>query len=235
MRWLLALCLSLLAGCAQVGAPRESTPQGFAPWQAMPPEYRLGPGDEIEVRLIYNPELSDRMLIGPDGRISLPVVGTVVAEGKTTDELALELKKLYRKELRKPEVTVIGRTFASQRVLVGGEVLSPGVYGMTGRIGVLQAAMLAGGFRDTARLDRVVLIRRGPNDRPMLRVVDAQAILEGAGAGADVPLMPYDVVFVPRSSIAEVNLWVDQYVTRVLPFGRSFSYSINRNMSPSQQ
>jgi protein involved in polysaccharide export with SLBB domain len=158
-----------------------------------------------------------------------------MAEGKTTEQLAGELNTLYGKELRKPEVTVIGRAFASQRVLVGGEVQLPGVYGMTGRIGVLQAAILAGGFRETARLDRIALVRRGPGDKPMLRVVDVQAILEGTGDGGDVPLMPYDVVFVPRTTIAEVDLWVEQYITRVLPFSRSFSYSINRNMSPSQQ
>jgi len=235
MRWPIALCLLLLTACTQYGTIRETMPEGFQAWQAMPPEYRFGPGDEIEIKMIYHPELSDRLLVAPDGRVSLPLVGSVRVEGKTSDELAAELKALYRKELREPEVTVIGRAFASQRVLVGGEVMAPGVYTITGRLGAMQAAMLAGGFRETARLDQVALIRRGPDDKPMLRIVNVEAVLNGSGSGNDVPLAPYDIVFVPRSTVAEIDLWVEQYINRTLPFGRSFNYSINRNTNPATQ
>ncbi|HYD65704.1 polysaccharide biosynthesis/export family protein [Azospirillum sp.] len=235
MRWPIALCLLLLTACTQYGTIRETMPEGFQAWQATPPEYRFGPGDEIEIKMIYHPELSDRLLVAPDGRVSLPLVGSVRVEGKTSDELAAELKALYRRELREPDVTVIGRAFASQRVLVGGEVMAPGVYTITGRLGAMQAAMLAGGFRETARLDQVALIRRGPDDKPMLRIVNVEAVLNGSGSGNDVPLMPHDIVFVPRSTVAEIDLWVEQYINRTLPFGRSFNYSINRNTNPATQ
>lgn len=78
-------------------------------------------------------------------------------------------------------------------------------------------------------MDQVVLIRRSAEDRPMLRTVNLQGFLSGAEAGADVPLRAGDIVFVPRSRLAEVGLWVDQAINRSIPFSRSFSYAINRN------
>jgi len=63
----------------------------------------------------------------------------------------------------------------------------------------------------------------------MLRTVDLQAFMSGKDITGDVPLAPGDIVFVPRSRIAEVGLWVEQAINRILPFSRSFSYAINQN------
>jgi protein involved in polysaccharide export with SLBB domain len=125
-------------------------------------------------------------------------------------------------------VQVLVRGFASQRVFVGGEVNSPGIYPIPGRVGIAEIVMLANGFRDTARQDSVVLIRRRSDGLPMLRVVNVSRFMGGQDGG-DIPLSGSDIVFVPKSSIAEVNLFIEQYVNRVLPFNRNFSYTINRN------
>src|SRR3546814_5807715 len=97
-----------------------------------------------------------------------PRIGFVVAGGKTPRELQFELLARFRRELRQPEVTVVPRTFASQRVFVGGEVANPGIYDLPSEIGVLQAVVIAGGFEPTAREDAVVLIRR--TDRKSTRL-----------------------------------------------------------------
>lgn len=228
---LVAAALLLLAtGCAEYALRPQQTAnalQGFAPWNAAPPEYRLQPGDDVEIKFEYSAERNDRQVIGPDGRIALPLVGSVVAEGRPVTQLARELESRYSAQMRDPRVTVILRASAGLKVFVGGDVRQPGAVTLSGRVGATEAVLLAGGFLDSARLSEVVLIRRGPDSRPMLRLLDLRAFLS-TGA-ADVPLMPFDIVYVPRSGIGEVNLWIDQFINNVLPFNRGFSYAINRN------
>ena len=81
------------------------------------------------------------------------------------------------------------------------------------------------------RLDQVVLIRRTREDKPMLRVVNARRLLEG-GEESDVPLQRFDVIFVPRSTLAEINLWLNQLVYNNLAFSSNFSYTVNRDVRP---
>jgi protein involved in polysaccharide export with SLBB domain len=88
---------------------------------------------------------------------------------------------------------------------------------------------LAGGFAPDARMDEVVLIRRNPANRPMLRTVNLRGFLEGGDNTGDVPLVPGDIVYEPRNKISEVDLWIDQFINRFVPFSKSFNYTINRN------
>lgn len=224
----LLLAALLLAACGGPRlAPQVALPDRFESWNAEAQEYRFRPGDELDVRLIHNPEFSDRLTIAPDGQIAMPLIGFVVAAGKTPRELQFELLARFRRELRQPEVTVVPRNFASQRVFVGGEVANPGIYDLPHEIGVLQAVVIAGGFRPTAREDSVVLIRRTPRDTPMARLVDVASVVHRGQLDQDVPLRAHDVVYVPRSDAAEVGHFIDQYVRQVLPFDRSITYSIN--------
>ena len=95
-----------------------------------------------------------------------------------------------------------------------------------GRLTVAQAVMSAGGFQDTARTGHVVVIRQRPGDpRLLMRTIDVRDNLNGKG-GDDFAVLPGDLIFVPRSAITEVNRFVRQYVTGVLPF--NFNYNINR-------
>lgn len=218
----------LLAACGGPRLPPQvSLPERFEPWDAAAQEYRFRPGDELDVRLIHNPEFSDRLIVAPDGQIAMPLIGFVTTAGRTPRELQFELLARFRRELRQPEVTVVPRTFASQRVFVGGEVANPGIYDLPSEIGVLQAVVIAGGFRPTAREDAVVLIRRTPRETPMARLVNVSSVVHRGALGEDVPLRAHDVVYVPRSDAAEVGHFVDQYIRNVLPFDRSISYSIN--------
>lgn len=231
----LALALGFglaLAACGTVGPPDEAKhpPGQFAPWQEAVEEYRLRPGDEIDVKLQYNPELSDRVVIAPDGRINMALAGMVVAEGRTPTQLAQELERRFSVELRRPEVTVIPRSFASQRVFVGGEVGAPGVVNLAGRIGVAEAVMTAGGFRTTAAFDNVVVVRRSPEGKPMLRNVNVAQLMNDGDTKQDVPVKAGDMIFVPRKGIANVNLWVDQYIKQVLPWTMSAGFSANYDM-----
>lgn len=96
---------------------------------------------------------------------------------------------------------------------------------MQGPTDVLQGILMAGGPLATARTDQVVIIRRRADHTPMLRTVNLRRY-EGSGNPADdLPLQPLDVVFVPKSSIAEFDQFVDQYLNQSLPFTRSLNYN----------
>jgi hypothetical protein len=82
---------------------------------------------------------------------------------------------------------------------------------------------------DTARTNEVVLIRRSPDGRPMLRTIDIDALTHRGDPAQDVILQATDTIFVPKSSIAEVDQWVDQYIDKVIPFQRGFDYTISNN------
>lgn len=223
-------CL-LLAGCPGAIRPQERHPQGFLPWTEEQSAYRFMPGDELDVKLIYNPEFTDRVIVAPDGTIQLALIGSARALDRTVPELARELQDRYAVELRRPELSVIPRQFGSELVYIGGEVQRPGVFKLVHRMGVLEAILESGGFLDTARTDRVVLIRRTRRNQPMLKVVNVRDIIEGRVRDDhnDVPLQRLDVIYVPKSSIAEVDLWIDQYLNRSIPFTKTFNYTVNRN------
>jgi protein involved in polysaccharide export with SLBB domain len=224
------IAFAILLTCTACSPTVDSAadhPAAFAPWTDVSEEYRFRPGDEMDIRLLYNPEISDRVRVAPDGRISLALIGSVLAEGKTVDQLTADLRTKFAKEIRRPDVLVIGRQFDSQRIFVGGEVTTPGVITVPGRLGVLEAILTVGGFRDTARLSQVVLIRRGQDGQPMLRTVDLDALIRTGQKSEDVPLKPYDIVFVPRTPIADVDLFVTKYIRGVLPFDSNFTYAVN--------
>jgi polysaccharide export outer membrane protein len=193
-------------------------------------EYRIQPGDQMDVKFFYNPELNESVTVRPDGRISLQLAHELQAEGLTPAELTQVIVQAYARELDKPEITVIMRSFAGQRVYVDGEVYKPNLVPLTPPMTVLQSISLAGGRKETARMNGVVVIRRGLEGKPTVFTVDLDRVIDGTDTGQDVSLMPFDVVFVPRSPIANVNLWVDQYIRKNLPVGFGAYYQIN----PSQ-
>ncbi len=233
----LSLCLIALlaiAGCTrQVVEPKPHNAMAFETWTDEIPPYRYSPGDKVQVSYQLTPEMDETVLVAPDGAISLKTARHVKAEGLTEDELEKAIEKASSAVLIKPTVTVSLTDSASASFYVGGSVMKPGSFPAKGRIGLLEAVTLAGGFDREARLDKVILVRRSRNNRPMLRTVDLQAFLENGHGGGDVPLMAGDMVFVPRSEIANADLWVEQYITKLLPFDRSLSYSYTNVVNPA--
>jgi protein involved in polysaccharide export with SLBB domain len=242
MRPALLLAL-LLAGCAsgtdnfgttQSVRVQERRPEGFAAWTDAPAPYRFGAGDRVKVQFLLTPEMNETSLIAPDGTISLRVASRVEAAGHTVEELDRAVAEASRRVLTNPIVSTGLDQAGAAVVYVGGSVRRAGAYQLAGRQGLAELVSMAGGLNDEARMDQVVLIRRAPNDRPMLRTVDLQGFVSGREATGDVPLAPGDIVYVPRSRLGEVGLWVDQAINRIVPFSRSFSYAVNRN-SPGNQ
>jgi hypothetical protein len=235
-----SLCLPLLAvlgGCGHTSfmsttqsvTPVESEPRGFATWQDEVPAYRFIPGDKLRVQFLLTPELGEETVIAPDGKIGLRAAGQLHAAGTTARELQEAVTKAALANLVNPIVTVSLLETPGSRVFVGGSVTRPGAFAVDGRRGAFEAVVLAGGFAPEARMDEVVLIRRNPQNKPMLRTVDLRNFINTGTDAGDLPLVPGDILFVPRNRISEVDLWIDQFINKFLPFQRVFSYTVNRN------
>ncbi|MDP3800763.1 polysaccharide biosynthesis/export family protein [Brevundimonas sp.] len=191
---------------------------GFADWTEMEPEYVLYPGDEIEIATPTAAELTRTQRVGPDGRISLPLVGQIMAADRTIAELEADASAAFASQLRRPVVEVTLKTAGPIRVWVGGEVRTPGMIEMNGDLDAYQAIIQAGDFLPTARQGEVALIRRGPGGVRMMRAVDLRP-----RRGEVVALRRGDIIFVPRSNLGEVANFVTQ-IRNALPVG--FTYAI---------
>jgi protein involved in polysaccharide export with SLBB domain len=216
------LLLAMLAACSTVVVKSNVTPSAQLNAQAREfpaPEYLIQVGDELEIQFRYNPDLNQKLPVRPDGRISLPIVKEVLVSGMSPGKLAELLTDKYRQELRRPDVTVIVHTFPAQRVFVDGEVLMPNLITLTGgSLTVMQAIAQARGLKDTARRTQVLVIRQNPAGPAFTAVVDITKVIDGTDKSQDITLMPNDIVYVPRSAIANVDLWVDLYIRKMLPF-----------------
>lgn len=200
----------------------------YADWTEMEPEYRLYPGDQIDVTVPSAPELSKTgLVIQPDGRVTMPLIEPVMAADLTVPQLQAALSGAYASQLLRPQVSVAVKAGAL-KVFVGGEVTTPGVYDMPGDINSLQAVIQAGGFKVSAKTDRVVIIRRGPGGRAMMRTVNLQSAMKTPGGADFVPLRRFDVVYVPRSNIAEAGLFMQQWFRDISPI-QGFSYAVGQN------
>lgn len=203
------------------GAPPSDPQRGSsigASAGASAPGYRVQVGDRLEIKFFYSPELNEQVIVRPDGRISLQLIPDLEVANLTLEALSKQLTERYSTDLNNPQVTVIVREFGLQRVFVDGEVGTPGVVPLLGQMTALQAIALAGGMTETARATEVVVIRRGPASEPVVLRVDLKKARDGSNLAQDIGLAPLDIIYVPRSRIANVNLFVDQYIRKVLPF-----------------
>ncbi|MFG1401680.1 polysaccharide biosynthesis/export family protein [Xanthobacter sediminis] len=199
----------------------------FRPWTDTLPAYRVGPGDRLKLKYFITRDMDEELTVSPDGTIAPRAIGQIRVEGSTLTGVEEYVRKASRKELVDQKVVVSLEAAAGPRVYVGGMVKQPGMIKVeSSGISVLQGVVMAGGFTEEARTGQVALIRRGPDNLPMLRLIDVREMIETGFSDGDVPLQSGDIIFVPRSSIAEVNLWIDQFINRVVPFQRSFSYTI---------
>jgi polysaccharide biosynthesis/export protein len=226
-----------LAACSTT-VPLPPVPEARIEAQDVPKDiapYRLQVGDELTLRFLVNPELNEEVAVRPDGKISTTIVEEVQAEGRTVPELTADLRTRYGKELTNPRLNVVVKSFAPTRVYVAGEVTTPGEY-LTSNgppPTLAQAIARAGGIKTTASTARVFLVRRGPDGRPTAYTTHYDDIITGRDPSADVRLAPYDVVYVPRSGIAQTAIYWNEFVQQFVPVSWGFSYVLNQSMGGS--
>jgi polysaccharide biosynthesis/export protein len=217
--------ITLLAACQseqEKAFNAAASANAFAVRQAPPMvDYQLAVGDSLSIKFLYNAELNEQMPIRPDGKIALPLIGELRAAGLTAAELRQGLTEKYAHHLKRPEVSVIVTSFDTQKAYVGGEVNRPGVIPLVDRMTVLGALTAAGGMRDTSAAETIFILRDQGTDRPLILMVDFHD--QQQIARTDIPVRPRDIIYIPMSPIAKADLFVDQYINKLLPISRSFN------------
>ncbi len=232
----ISLCCSIavLSGCSS-SASNETTEADRASGAqaAMSPEqcaangqivqaaqqddrYVIQRGDQVSITSYLNTEFNQDATVRPDGQISLMLIGSAPAAGLTPQELADELNKDYSSELRNPDISVSLKNMPSREVFVEGEVQKPGGLSLDNGMTVLQAVADAGGLTDNAG-NKAVLIRRDACGVARAMPIDLKSATNSPDAGEDLALETRDIVVVPKSTIANLDKWMNQYVREMLP------------------
>jgi polysaccharide biosynthesis/export protein len=180
-------------------------------------EYRIQPGDQLDIKFFYNPELNEQLTVRPDGKITLQLVNDVVAAGLTPADLTASLTRAFGAELRNPKVAVIVRTSIADRVYVDGEVNRAGLIPLVGQMTVLQSISQAGGLKETAKTGEVILIRKTDENKMSVYKISIPDSFDESGNSKDIYLRPNDIVYVPKSAISNINTWVDLYLRKNIP------------------
>lgn len=178
--------------------------------------YVIQPGDVLSVDFYLNPEFNDDPTVRPDGKVTLRLLGDVQAAGLTPSQFAASLDKAYLSELRSPDAAVHVKSSPDRLVFVQGQVTKPGSFALEPGMTALQAVADAGGVTPEAA-QNAVLIRRDICGQPHGMKVDISNAEGKLGNSEDVALMPRDILVVPRSAIANVDLFVKHYMQDILP------------------
>ena len=178
---------------------RESGPQAAQP--AGPPLYTIQPDDILEIFVWKEPDLSRKVLVRPDGRISLPLVQDLPAAGSTPGELRGRIEARLAEYIESPNVTVIVDSILHYKVYVTGKVQNPGGFTVPRPINVLQALTLAGGFQEFADKSGITVVQaielpEGQVDY-VVRRFNYGEVIKGKDITQNILLRPGDVVVVP--------------------------------------
>ena len=213
------LCLALPSALAWADAPPDGTPIDEIDW-GQTPEYRIVPGDELALnfgpRGIREDDLVRRVVVRPDGRITVYPIGDMVAAGRTPVDLQTELVRLLAEELKQPRVVVEVTKFAGNQIHVLGRVRNPGSLPVTSLPTLMQVLAAAGGFEDDAARGSVVVMHRvGLGSVSVVRVRVDRLLRRGG----DVPLSRYDIVYVPRARIGNLAVFANQFFAPLTTVG----------------
>lgn len=195
-------------------------------------------GERLSIKSFSHDMLNEDVVVRPDGKISMQVVGEVRAAGVTPNQLSAAITERLKRfldvpdisvivrEFRRPELSVILRESADQRIFIGGEVKQAGVLPLQGRMGLMAATLQAGGVLESARIENVVLLRHDKADEPSVYLINLKSILQGETT--DLTLRPMDVVYVPKTAAAQAATTLRQ-IYNLLPatFGWQVGYQIN--------
>lgn len=191
------LALTTLAGCAGLtGGPYPAAPAKAATTDY---NYIVGPGDTLNIIVWRNPELSQVVPVRPDGQVSTPLVDGLVAQGKTSTQIARDVEKELAKYVRDPIVTVIVTSFVgpySEQIRVVGEAARPQFLAYKQNMTVLDVMIAAGGLTDFADGNNATLVRSAEGSkRYNVRLHD---LIKRGDIGANVEVLPGDILIIPQ-------------------------------------
>lgn len=193
----MAVALVLLTGCAGLGkkypaAPISASTQDYS--------YIVGPGDNINIIVWRNPELSMSVPVRPDGKISTPLVDEMVAQGKNSVEIARDIEKQLSKYVRDPVVTAIVTGFVgpySEQIRVVGEAARPQFLPYKQKMSLLDVMIAVGGLTDFAAGNDATILRESDGGKQYsVRLKD---LIKRGDMSANVEMRPGDILIIPQS------------------------------------
>lgn len=168
-------------------------------------DYIIGPEDILDITVWKNAELSKSVTVRPDGRISLPLIGDVVAVGRTAGQLADAISGKLKEYKENPQVSIIVSQVNSYVIYVLGEVARPGKFPLKSKTTILQAITIAGGFLPAAARNKLVVFRFGENGEKDEKIrASYDDIVLRDGAGQNITLKPGDTLVVPSENMVLV-------------------------------
>jgi len=159
-------------------------------------DYLIGKGDLLEVFVWRNEQISRRVLVRPDGKISLPLLQDIQADGLTVIQLQSEITQRFSEHIENPRVTVIVVEMGSYKVSVLGRVERPGVYPITGQTSLVEAIALAGGFTEWASKGNITVVTHQNGKEKKVRV-NYKKIASGKDPSQNIILKRGDIIIVP--------------------------------------
>ncbi len=194
---LVAMVSTFVLGCASFSTPKYPP----APVAAATPDYNyiVGPGDSLNIIVWRNPELSLTVPVRPDGKVTTPLVDELVAQGKTSSEIARDVEKALGKYVRDPIVTVIVTGFVgpySEQIRVVGEAAKPQFLPYKQKMTLLDVMIAVGGLTDFADGNAASILRGSDGDkRYTVRIKD---LIKRGDLSANVEMKPGDVLVIPQ-------------------------------------
>ncbi len=195
---LMGLLAALIAGCGAFGA--GAFPPAPAATAAKDYTYLIGAGDNLNIIVWRNPELSLSVPVRPDGKVSAPLVDELVAQGKTSAELARDIEKKLATFVRDPVVTVIVTGFVgpySEQIRVVGEAARPQFLAYKQKMTLLDVMIVVGGLTDFADGNGASILRSAEgNKQYSVRLRD---LIKRGDVSANVDMKPGDILIIPQS------------------------------------
>jgi polysaccharide biosynthesis/export protein len=166
--------------------------------------YRITPGDVLELKFPFVPELDQTLTVQPDGYVTLREAGDVRVQGHTLPELRTEVLGKYAGILRDPALTIVLKEFEKPYFIASGQIAKPGRYELRGATTLTQALAYAGGPSSGAKLSEVVLFRRFTADTVSVRQIDVKQMYDRRDLTEDPLLRPGDMILVPKSLLGKL-------------------------------
>jgi polysaccharide export outer membrane protein len=173
------------------------------------PRYTLHPGDTVDLNLRFTPEYNQTLIVQPDGFITVNLIGDVQLAGLTLEQAHDLLVEKLSVRLNKPELNLVLKDFQRPYVVVGGEVQTPGKIELRQSMTAMQAVVLAGGFKPTARDSRIVVFRHIDSNMGEVKVINLHKIQDDKQLERDMALQAGDMILVPQNRIATFSRYME--------------------------
>ena len=193
---LMAFLSIVLSATFCLAGPDNKSVKNAVSTSAGDKEYVIGRGDQLQIMVWKEKDLSQNMAVRIDGRISLPLIGDVVAAGKTIDELTKDLEKRFSEVVTDPAVSVMLIQSKSWRYYIIGKIKQPGEFPIDFPITVLQAIAKSGGFLDWAKTDNISILRQ-TGGREVIIKFDYDTLTKGQDLAQNIQIKPGDTIIVP--------------------------------------